>query len=1152
MRLRTILAHTVALLVMAADFPASAWPQATIATGSIQGVVIDPSGAVIPDATVTITQRATGQTTMRTTSAAGAYNSGPLMPGEYTVSVSAPGFSTSNMPIVVQVGTASNGSIALKPGAAETVIDVAGTLAPINTEQATVDTVMTTQQIERLPIGGRNFLDLAQLAPGVQIQDAGNFMPTKEGFASVSFQGRFGQAARIELDGIDVSDETFGTTTQNIPALGIQEFQVSQSSLDPSSEISSTGTINVVTKSGTNVWHGEAFLLARSHLTSARISDRDRFWRREQWGTSLGGPIIRNKLFLFAGYERPKQDLFFPVALATPFDSLSGGYNTPFREHMVMGRLDWRIKPNWLAFYRFSWDQLNLITAAPNTYQAFKNSTRTPVQAVGLDFATGPLTHSIRFGYTRFWDSVTDATAGSNIVNPAPDVSLVIGFSPNCVPGAPVFFCSGPSLVAPQFAAQRNFQFKYDGSRVIGAHVIRYGATYNRIRSLVVAALGGTEPIVLSPLLPFTIAAANTGPFPGGSANPANYPLSFVIMGNRAGFFTEKPRFGHPGGGVDDDRLEWYFADSWKIRRNFTLNAALRYVRDTGRTDSDLPPIAILDEFGPGLGARVNQPNKNFAPQLGIAWDPWGNGRTSIRAGAGMFYENTLHSNVVFDRSMRLPKGVLQGVAVFCPGDLRLPDGSIAAGSGALCGQPIGAVASQVLALQDKVAQQTLALGPQNNPQYIGNTLSNSGSLFAPNFKTPFSWQFNGGVQRQLWRGAVLELDYLRNVGLHYLLGSDTNHVGDSRYFNRAAALNAIAKTNAAFGCASDPSGIDCAIAAGAAIEDYASNGLDSSRSLFGGSPSVLFGIPPDQGAAFPGINPKVGENVMLFSQGRSVYNGLHVTYRQNGRFWRINSNVQFTYALGRFDSQVVNQDFSPGARDYRDPLRYTGPSALDRTHQISAGAFFQAPHGLLVSLIAHVGSPRPATLFLPSTGAAGEIFRTDITGDGTTGDVIPGSNQGSFGRGISLEDLPGFISNYNATAGSHLTPAGQVLVDAGLFTAAQLKALGAVTPTIAAPPAGQVGLDWLTTFDLRLGWSFRPLRRFERVRIEPTVSIYNLFNNANFDGPSGTISGVLNGLPGSLNGTTAAERTKRITFGSGTFAYGAPRQFEWGLRFVF
>ena len=145
------------------------------------------------------------------------------------------------------------------------VVEVQGNAVVVNTEQATVQGVLNLNQIENLPVNGRNFLDLAQLEPGVQIQEGSTFDPTKNGFSSISFQGRFGRTARIAVDGVDISDETVGTTTQNIPASAIQEFQLSQSSMDLSTELTSSGAVNVVTRSGTNKWHGQAFGLFRDH-----------------------------------------------------------------------------------------------------------------------------------------------------------------------------------------------------------------------------------------------------------------------------------------------------------------------------------------------------------------------------------------------------------------------------------------------------------------------------------------------------------------------------------------------------------------------------------------------------------------------------------------------------------------------------------------------------------------------------------------------------------------------------------------------------------------------------------------------------------------------------------------------------------------------
>src|SRR3954469_12064751 len=231
--------------------------QTTVGTGSIVGTVTDPSGAFVSGAKVTITNTQTGQVIDLTSNSSGAFSSGALPPGSYKVQISYKGFSTISIPLTVQVGNTSTANGKLQLGQENQVIEVQGSQVSVNTEQATVQGVLNSQQIENLPINGRNFLDLAQLEPGVQIQDGQNFDPTKIGYTSISFGGRFGRTARISVDGVDISDETVGTTTQDIPLGAIQEFQLSQSTIDISSDLTSSGAVNVVTRTGSNQYHGE-------------------------------------------------------------------------------------------------------------------------------------------------------------------------------------------------------------------------------------------------------------------------------------------------------------------------------------------------------------------------------------------------------------------------------------------------------------------------------------------------------------------------------------------------------------------------------------------------------------------------------------------------------------------------------------------------------------------------------------------------------------------------------------------------------------------------------------------------------------------------------------------------------------------------------
>src|SRR5215469_4587395 len=288
--------------------------QANVQAGSIQGVVTDPQGGVVPNAKVTITNKDTAAVLETTTTSAGTFVSGSLVPGTYTVRVEAPSFRTVSASYIVQINQVSSATIKLELGVSSTIVEVTGQAVAVNTDQAQVSGTLTTQQIENLPVNGRNFLDLAQLEPGVQIQDGGNFDPTKIGFSSISFGGRYGRSARIAVDGVDVSDENVGTTTTGVPSSAIAEFQLAQSSLDLSNDSTSSGAVNVATKSGTNSLHGEGFGLFRDRSVGGASTPGGGTlpFQRSQYGGNFGGPIMKNKLFFFMDGERTKQDSFAP------------------------------------------------------------------------------------------------------------------------------------------------------------------------------------------------------------------------------------------------------------------------------------------------------------------------------------------------------------------------------------------------------------------------------------------------------------------------------------------------------------------------------------------------------------------------------------------------------------------------------------------------------------------------------------------------------------------------------------------------------------------------------------------------------------------------------------------------------------------------
>lgn len=1161
--------------------------QVSVSTGSITGTVVDPQGAAINGAKVTISNKSTGFSQELTTGESGFFTSGALAPGSYLVRVEAPDFKTTQTTVIVQVGQIATANTKLELGSSGTVVEVTGSALQINSEQASVQDVLTAKDIDQLPVNGRNFLDLATLEPGVQIQDGSTFDPTKNGYSSLSFGGRFGRTARIEVDGVDISDETVGTTTQNIPQSAIEEFQVSSSSLDMSTELTSSGTVNVVTKSGKNEWHGQAFYYGRSNQTSAKIASNpdgsieNLNFGRKQFGANLGGAIIKNKLFFFGDFERTDQSLQNPVSFGSgnPFQALSGSFNSPFTQRQYLGRLDWNLKSNWTVFYRFNYDQNSSVRGFnPGVYQPFANVNHTPTHVVGTDFSFGRSTNSIRFSYLKFRNAIVDGVGLSGAPDPSPGISLNI--TPNgsdlfCLNGGELF-CSGANILAPQNTFQLNRQVKYDGSYTVGRHTLRYGSSFNAILGGGFAKFFALQPAVTSVDDPSgnarAFAAGN--PFgPGGASNPLNWPVDTIIMGNGQGFSTERPEFGLPAGGQYDHRFEWYVGDQWKARHNLTLTLGLHYGRDTGRTDSDLPSVAALaqfdNQFFKGLERRVNQPNRNFGPQFGFAYDPWSSGKTVIRGGIGLYYENAIFNNVLFDRPGRLEKGLFLAEAFPCfNGAATGPVQGVNNGNAvAYCGEAVGTAMAQIAADQKSYQAAIAAQGFGDNPNFIGTTLTgnnlNGIQMLSPDYVSPRSVQMNIGIQRQLGHNTTLSVDYVRNVATHTLLGLDTNKVGDARFLSVPNAQAAISATLTACGVAT----IDQAIAAcpglhpapvggnpgGATIADFASNGLDSGFDFAGGSPCPT--------CAFPGVNGNLGQNEMLFPVGRSVYNGLLVELKTNlsnplpgiRRLYLVSS-----YTLSRYKAPVSDSDFVNNSLDFNNPLKFIGPNALDRTHLVSAGAVVDFPWATRLGLTAHYSSAVPLTLFLPQSGGPGEIFLSDVTGDGTLGDPVPGSQVGDFGRSIKAGDINKFITSYNSTAAGQLTPAGQALVAANLFTQAQLTALGAVTPTLALAPKGQVGLSPLFTFDAHLSWELHLAKVLhalpERVVLEPQVALYNVFNFHNYDPFGNALNGVLTGQPGTANGTVRSQRSNLITPGaaSGVNWYAVPRQAEFGVKLTF
>ena len=533
-----------------------------------------------------------------------------------------------------------------------------------------------------------------------------------------------------------------------------------------------------------------------------------------------------------------------------------------------------------------------------------------------------------------------------------------------------------------------------------------------------------------------------------------------------------------------------------------------------------------------------------------------------------------------------------------------------------LCGQPIGGtvpgpdgpvvVAQAIQDLQqDYLDAQSATSGA--NVYSLANSLANFGGMLAANYRTPRVVHMSAGIEHQLGERSTFSIDYVRQIGTQYPLGVDTNHVGDARHLDSNAALKAMQATvenvnPAVTQCLNDAKVIfplaagsqsqaaaQCYIngVPGASIVDFARNGLDSGNAYCGPFPCSVLGLPePAFGGIHSTVNPNdpanpqhLGSNLMYFPSGRTKYVGVHAAFRTSGG--RLGRGIQhwdlaLAYTYSKYQSNVAAADGSGGdfsilsrAEDYINPhVGHFGPSGLDRRNMFTIAPTFDLPRGPKLSIIAQMAAPLELSARLPQWnggGVAGEIFRTDATGDGTVGDLLPGTTVGGLG-GYSGSSLGKAIDTYNKNYAGRLTLAGLVLANPNgttpaLFTSDQLSKLGALYPLVRAVPGNSAAAKWLRTVDLRLSW---PLRVGERVRIEPNFAAFNVFNIANFGGAGRQLSGVLDGSPGSSSNNASSagtcgnsnafctSRLDRVVAGSGTYGLGAPRQMEFGVKIIF
>ena len=331
-------------------------------TGTITGTVTDESGAVVPNARISIVNKATEFSRAALANSEGFYSAPALLPGDYEVRCEMPGFRTLVVRVSVQAGGAATANLALEVGTNKEIVSVEAAAAQLEYERNAVDGVITRQQIQGLPLNGRSFLNLASLEPGVSV-GIGSTSQYNSQF-NVSILGADSGRTSYTVDGGNIRDSIEGGGPgMNFSQEVVQEFQLSSVNFDLSTGITAVGSVNVVTRSGSNDFHGSGYFYFRDHNMAAYPAlkrnpfNPDPFFARRNPGFWIGGPIVKDKLFFFFNYEYQNQA---SAVTAQPnlasFAPLAGTFLSPYKGEHLSARFDYRLNARNSMYARYSHD----------------------------------------------------------------------------------------------------------------------------------------------------------------------------------------------------------------------------------------------------------------------------------------------------------------------------------------------------------------------------------------------------------------------------------------------------------------------------------------------------------------------------------------------------------------------------------------------------------------------------------------------------------------------------------------------------------------------------------------------------------------------------------------------------------------------------
>jgi hypothetical protein len=745
----------------------SVFAQAQTTTGALRGTVEDATGARVAGALIKVQSTASSITREVMADGRGEFRIELLSPGSYHVVASAKGFADAASDVDIAVTFVRDIAVMLRPATGHETVQVQGTSSSITTQVTDASSavrggVVGNRDLQTLPLPARSFANIAYLVPGTEPVEPSD--PTKARITAVSTGGSSGLNNELSLDGADNSDDWIGGFLQNFSPDGIQEFAVRTSNEDADTGWTTAGSVVITTKSGTNDWHGDAAFYERAAALNARFpienpaetctdgvcvhNPKQPFSRQNYIGT-IGGPIIKDKLWFFTSFEAVHEDasIAYSPASTTQFNALaqlaSQGLITgvpsisvppnvpiPFRDYLSSMRFDWAqsAKSNW--FLRGSAD----------TYL-----THNALVAQGTLPSTGLTTHNnygnIALGNTYSFSPtwLGNLTIDASLLHLTQTRNSDLGFALAFPFSATALTVSGfetfgdnqfatPITLFPSLRNQDKYQFRYDVTHVMGSHTIKFGIDF--IHEPV---LSGAFPSTAETLAQYannpTFYVQNPGVFGTFTPGCVNFTAS---DGSQCAFTPASD--GSFSQNVQ--RLAFYGEDSWRVSQRLTFNYGLRYqttwglFAGSGRSQADNAAFITLQALQIPVAPSLPQNyHKQIAPRIGIAYSPGKTGETVIRAGFGMFYDDLAQNGWAT---------AFQAVnnSTFTTGTCALSGG---VGTYALVGPGC----------------------------LLGGAGAPPGNVIGSNYKTPYSIHSTVGVQHAFNENWMVSADYVHEQGNH-------------------------------------------------------------------------------------------------------------------------------------------------------------------------------------------------------------------------------------------------------------------------------------------------------------------------------------------------------------------------------------------------